>query len=379
VTLDLSTTFVGVKIKNPIIIASSPLTENIEAIIRCEKNGAGSVIIKSCSSTRLGESGSRRCFIDNKGWWAASTFNREIQDVHETVVYLRQAVRECSIPIFASVSELTLDPTKWLNTCKIVQQTGIAGIQLDLFYFENVLSEQGFTDKFARLLSCLKDSLTVPIFPKLNVNLPTLLMSDIFKKSGINDVSLLDSVSLPAPISVNKNGLPMLRFATNINRASLFGAWQFPLTLKYLYDLILAGFSVCAGGGIQSSSDIVELILLGANAIQIATSIILKGYSVISEYVVGIEKYMMQNGLKNISDFKGTALPHLNGKASYNKAKVRFKKHLCSKCNKCVSQGFCRAILRESGETIIDDNICEGCSLCVDLCPSNALYLEAVE
>jgi dihydroorotate dehydrogenase len=59
--IDVSTTFAYVKIKNPIIIASSPLSESIDAIMRCEMNGAGAAIVKSCSSTRTGETGYRRC------------------------------------------------------------------------------------------------------------------------------------------------------------------------------------------------------------------------------------------------------------------------------------------------------------------------------
>lgn len=373
--LDLHATFAGVEIKNPIVIASSPLTESAEAIFQCEKHGAGAVISKSCSSTRLSEIGYRRCSIDEKGWWAASTYNREIQDVRVAVLYLEDAVKGSGIPVFASVSELSLDCSEWLNTCQIVQRTGVAGIQLDLFYFENVLGVPKFEEKFIELLSTLKRKLDVPIFPKLNVNLPTIYMAKLFKSAGINDVSLLDSISLPAPISIDKIGSPKLRFASNIKRASLFGAWQFPLTMKYLYDLQLEGFSICAGGGIQHSRDIIELLLLGAQAVQIATAIIIEGYSKIEEYVSGIESFMAKYSLRKISDIRGVALSHLLGEADYKDAKVKYNKNLCIDCNKCVSQGFCTAISRINGEISYNENLCEGCSFCTELCPSKALYL----
>lgn len=87
--IDLTSSFVGVQTNNPIVVASSPLTESTSAILKCEEFGAGAVIAKSCSSTRLGDNGLRRCVIDNQGWWAASSFDREIQDVRDTIKYLR--------------------------------------------------------------------------------------------------------------------------------------------------------------------------------------------------------------------------------------------------------------------------------------------------
>ena len=249
------------------------------------------------------------------------------------------------------------------------------GIQLDLFYFENVLVEPDFSKKFVELLSVLKDELVIPIFPKLNINLPTLLMSDVFKRAGIECISILDSISLPAPFSVVEVGKPALRFATNISRASLFGAWQYPLTKKYLYELKNKGFIVCAGGGVQEPINIIELLMLGASAVQIATSIIINGYHTIANYIDGIKDYMSHHDLKRITDFQGKALEHYQGTTIYQNVKLLFDKIKCINCNKCLEQAFCTAITEKTNSMIIDMQLCDGCSLCVDLCPSKALYL----
>lgn len=373
---DLKASFLGIEIRNPLIIASSPLTESMEGILSCEKHGAGAVIAKSCSSTRLNESGFRRCAFDDRGWWAASSFNREIQDVNDTCLYLKRAVRESTIPIFASVSELTLNQDEWLNTCQTIEETGVAGIQLDLFYFENVIKEPDFSMRFANLLQALDKELGIPIFPKLNVNLPTLLMADIFKRAGVEYVSLLDSVSLPAPILLENAGEQRLRFVKNIERASLFGAWQYPLTIKYLYDLQKEGFSICAGGGVQKPNDAIELLMFGARAIQVATAIILEGYSKIEQIIYGIKEYMVENNLKSISDFYGVGSSDNIGAISYISVKAKCNPMKCTGCCKCVSQRFCTAISRNGTGIDIDEEICEGCSLCVDLCPSQSIYLE---
>jgi len=370
---DLSTSFLGKKIRNPIIISSSPLTESAESILECEKHGAGAVIAKSCSSTRITQQGYRRCLIDTKGWWVSSTYNREVQDVNKAIIYLRNAVVKTSIPIFASVSEMSLDINNWMKTCQLVQKTGISGIQLDLFYLENTLNTINFRENFIELLSSLQEKLEIPIFPKLNINLPSLYMADIFKASKINNVSLLDSIRLPAPISIENSGSIKMRHVSKIKTASLFGKWQFPLTMKYLYDFTLKEFSVCAGGGIQDSKDIIELLLLGAQTVQVSTVIILEGYKKISELLSGIESYMTNYNFESIDDIRGNALFHLTGERRYQKAKVKYHAFLCSRCKKCVSQAFCSAITNIGDDIVINEILCEGCSLCIDLCDSKAL------
>jgi dihydropyrimidine dehydrogenase (NAD+) subunit PreA len=373
--IDLTSSFVGVKLNNPLVIASSPLTESAPAILKCEEYGAGAVIAKSCSSTRVGDKGFRRCLIDKQGWWAASTFDREIQDVKEVVMYLKDSVSKCSIPIFASVSELTLTAERWISTCKEVQDTGVLGIQLDLFYFENVLGEADFSKKIVELLSVLKDEIVIPIFPKLNINLPALLMADLFKQAGIECISLLDSISLPAPFSLVEECKPALRFATNISKASLFGRWQYPLTQKYLYELINKGFIVCAGGGVHEPINIIELLMLGASAVQIATAIILNGYHTIPIFIEGVRDYMLQHDLKKITDFQGKALEHYQGTTIYQNVNLLFDETKCIHCSKCLEQAFCTAITNKDNSLIIDRQLCDGCSLCVDLCPSKALFI----
>ena len=370
---NLKTSFAGIELKNPIIVASSTLSENIEAIHNCEYYGAGAVIAKSCSSTRLNEKHFRRCYINKRGFWAASGFDREIQDVYETIEYLSLAVSKTSIPIIASVSELSLDVDVWMKTCNLIQQTGVSGIQLDMFYFENIFDDENFRGKIINLFSTLKKELKIPIIPKLNINLPTLYMKKIFTESDVRNISLLDSVSVPAPIAVDGKILECLPKSRNIPKASLFGEWQFPLTLKYLYELNDDSFSICAGGGISDLKDIVQLIMYGATTVQIATNIILNGYSNIQKYVVGLSNYLDSMKITNLEEIRGIAINNSNQIVEYIQAFPNWDKNKCLSCNRCVNQAFCSAISRQNGNIVVNQTLCESCSLCINICPSGAL------
>jgi len=263
-----------------------------------------------------------------------------------------------------------MDAKTWLRTCKLLEKTRVAGIQLDLFYFEKALVTPGFRSKFVKLLRILSENLDIPIFPKLSINLPSALMIDIFREAGINDVAFLDSVKVPAPIDIN--GVSLLENVCNVKKLSLYGGWQYPLTLKYLNEE--EKFSVCAGGGVQNASEIIELLLLGADSIQIATSIIFGGYRKIRNFVFAVEEYMEKKGFANLEEFRGAAIVAENEK-KYQSKMIHHDSSKCVNCERCHTQGFCSAItLNLLNQIEIDRQQCESCSFCVLVCSTNALH-----
>lgn len=371
----LSTIFAGIKLKNPLVVASSPLTETIEHIIECEKFGAAAIIAKSCSSAVESKSGLRRCLIDKRGWWASSTFEREIQSLNYAKNYLQKSIRKVEIPVFGSVSELTLNSEIWLDTCKQLEDIGIAGIQLDLFYFKNIFESPEFSNRLCELIHCLCNEISVPIIPKLNINLPSEYIKSILLQVGCLNVSLLDSISLPPPINIHAGGNCKIPNVMNLKNSSLFGSWQLPLTEKYLVDFAVDGFSVCAGGGIVRPDDMVELIMFGASAVQIASDFILHGYEKIENYLKGLEDYLTKFGHLDLSSIKGTALPSNETEIKYNDVIAIIDENVCQLCKKCVNLGFCDAIGIKNDNIFIDPNKCEGCSLCSYICNYSAISM----
>jgi len=116
--------------------------------------------------------------------------------------------------------------------------------------------------------------------------------------------------------------------------------------------------------------------LLGASAVQIATAIILNGYHTIPKYVQSIMEFMSQHNFEKISEFQGKVLSYCEGNTVYQHPVLLFDEAKCICCRKCFEQAFCTAITEMNNRVKIDSRFCDGCSLCVDLCPSKALYLK---
>ena len=342
--------FLGYKVKSYMVAASSPLTESIENIAECEKNGAAAAILKSASSRRLHDGGKRRCLADEERglFWCESGFDREILPLEEAASLTKAAVSRTGLIIVPSITETTLEPEIWLESCKKLEKAGAHGVQLDFFYFPNLMAEDGFNRGFVYLLKTLLTECTVPVMPKLSKNLPEAYAAELLKKAGVKYVSLLDSVRAPKPHGANLTGKGL----------SVFGNWMFGLTRQYTAVLADAGFQVCAGGGVTSGSEAAELLRLGARTIQIATEALLHGYKRFHDIGEGLSAPVAE--------------PDAGGYTGQRQ--VVFDSSQCKGCGACMEQAFCNIVKRYVAGG--SNSSCEGCGLCAQLCRHGALQMQ---
>lgn len=337
--------FLGYEVNGHLVAASSPATETVEKIMKCEENGAIAAILKSASSSRLNDGKMRRCYWDDKRkeFWAESGFDREILPLKEAVKIAKEAVQKSEILIIPSVTELSLDKECWLESCKAFESVGAHAIQLDFFYFSELMSQNNFNERFVDLLSTLVKQCNIPIVPKLSINLPADFTANLLKKAGVKYVSLLDSVRSPKPVEADLRGESL----------SVFGSWMLPLTRQYTKIFVENGFEVCAGGGVTDAFSASELIRLGASTVQIATEVLINGFE---RFVQIEEKLHIENEEKKYS----------------GKQYVEFDPDKCVGCGKCFTQTFCDIV--HDLDNLQDK--CEGCGLCADLCEYQALEMK---
>jgi len=341
----VNSNFLGSELKGKVIAASCPATESLENIRACAENGAAAVILKSASGTRLGDNKTRRCHIDETGFWAESGFDREIMPLETALTLTAAAIDAINIPVIPSVTEMTLEPEKWIDSCVALEDAGANALQLDFFYLPNLLSDSNFTEKFIRLLRELKLHCRIPLMPKLNIGLPAEFAVYLLKEAKIEYVSLLDSIRSPAPHGAYLSGESL----------SVFGTFMLPITRQYTHILSSAGFLVCAGGGVTNAEHAADLIRLGAKTVQIATEVLLNGFARFDEINRGLHFFLSPPKRR----------PEIRSR------KAEFNANKCTGCGKCTVQTFCSA-----AKTINKNNeTCEGCGLCAQLCPSQAIQI----
>ncbi len=278
----MSVKFAGIELKNQIVAASSPLTESLDRIRCCGLAGFGAVILKSAADyVRTGRGHGRKVvFCEGEdGFYADSSFEREILTLSEGLQLYREACRQEDILIIPSVGANSLDAEEWLPICRAFEEAGAPLLQLDFFYLGQIAQEDGFYGKLGGLLRTLKGELSCLVMPKLNPGFAPGKICALLKECGIRQVSLLDSMrETPVPSQGLQEGT-----------TSYFGRRQFPETLRYLREAKRYGLEACAGGGVASREDVRQLLEEGAGVVQVASYVLSKGFASLGD-LLDIEK-----------------------------------------------------------------------------------------
>jgi dihydroorotate dehydrogenase/Pyruvate/2-oxoacid:ferredoxin oxidoreductase delta subunit len=378
----MQTTFLGYTIRSQIIAASCPATESQENVDRCISGGAGAVILKTASSTRLDPAtqGGRKCVVDDDFFWAKSSFNREIMSLAKNVELVRSLASKVEAPVIASITELDLDVEKWLASCAAVEEAGANAIQLDLFYMENLLSMPNFQEKFIKLIKEILSHSRVPVMPKLNIGLPAEYAAFLLREAGVKHVSLLDSIKSPPPFEAETGSFPRVNQDLLGPGLSVFGRFMLPLSRQYTWIISNAGFEVCAGGGVTTGADAVDLIFLGASTVQIATEALLRGFGRFREIEEETDMILHKAGIVEIQELKQMAAKLYHPSAMPDaRTEARWHRQECHNCLHCApaNQGFCAHIHEQLDNDLryIYISGCEGCELCAKLCSFGAIKM----
>ncbi|MDP9165709.1 MAG: 4Fe-4S dicluster domain-containing protein [Actinomycetota bacterium] len=373
-TISTSTTFGGLALKNPVVIASAPPTETLQNLLRCEDAGAAAVVTKTLADFPAASYplGARRAHVDRQGMWALSTFRRETLTLDEGTELISEAYDRMEIPIIASVGATSMDPTAWLRACLAAEQAGASMIQIDLFYSPHPRCSPENVRLLLELLEVLHREVRIPLAPKLNIELPAAYAAQLLPDTGIAGVFAIDSLRTPVPLDARRGGHPLTKYAPNAPETSLFGPWQKPVTLQYASTLVREStLSVCAGGGLMTGWDAAEAIMLGASSAQFATAVIRHGYKRIESILEQLTTFMDRDGYTQIDAFQGSAIERTaedEASIDFVPTKAVVDTDACTMCGLCTELVFCPDIRQEDGRIRILDH-CDGCGLCVAVCP----------
>lgn len=352
----MSIQFLDICFPNPLVLASSPLTESAGRIRRGELGGAGGAILKtSCSYERKPRYDTRKVLFssDHSRYYAYSSFDREILPAREGLALYRDAAALCSIPIIPSVTALSLEPKDWLPLCLAFQDEGAKLIQLDFFYLGTFLGRQNFAKQLSFLLKTLLCALDCQIMPKVNMDLPADYIFPLMKDAGIKAVSLLDSVRVPVTDAEEGKTLPF-------SSTSCFGAWQLPLSLRYAYVAGQHHLEVCGGGGITDAASVKQMQSCGAALVQVASSVLLHGYG----------------QLRALWPKEPLPLREETAPAPQTRHRgYQIQKDQCTRCLLCTESSlWCDAITTgQDGFPYIREELCEGCGWCAGRCPAGSI------
>lgn len=302
--VNLSTRYLGLEIKNPLVIASSGLTDNVDKIVELEKNGAGAVVLKSifeeeilleynADLTKAVKEGSYN--PDRFDYYDLHLKQENIKNYYKLIANAKKSV---SIPVIASIN--CVSAYEWTEFAKNFEDAGADALELNAFILPSNLNRSSDENEklYFDIVEKVKSQVNIPIALKISHYFSNLgLMIQKLSNTGISGLVLFNRFYSPDFDIYNMKVQP-----THV----LSSPQDLPMSLRWIG--MMSGKVNCdliASTGVHDGEAFVKQILAGASAVQIASVLYKFGPVYIQKIISFIENYMKDKKYETIDEFKG--------------------------------------------------------------------------
>jgi dihydroorotate dehydrogenase (fumarate) len=307
--ITLETTFAGLKLKNPLIAASSGLTNSISKIVELENAGIGAIVLKSLFEEQI-ENHSEKLSQITDYPEAGDYINTYIQMNHmgKYLDLIRSAKAKCSVPIIASIN--CYKSAKWIDFAKTIQDAGADALELNLFVLNaGEFGDTYLEDTYVNIVREIKKVIHIPVIIKMAKNISNL--------PGL--ISKLKALGADGVVLFNR----FYQLDIDINSMEITSGPVFSNPTD------VPDFDISCSYGVHSWEDTIKGILAGAGSIQLCSVLYEQGVDVVTNMLTCIEEWMDQNNYSNIKEFRGK-LNYANIKSPYMYERVQFMKYFSS-------------------------------------------------
>jgi len=297
----------GLTLRNPLIIASSGLTDSFGKIAELERNGAGAVVLKSLFEEQiiLEAEHNLKEARDNRLIYAEYSETLDYIDVHvsekELGKYLdiiKQVKKDLMIPLIASVN--CISNIGWTGFAKQIEKAGADALELNIFItpfgFDNNCEET--EKKYYKILRKVKQEISIPVAVKISpffTNLGKVIMN--FEAEGANGVVLFNRFTNP-DIDIDNINVTVAEVFSNPAEMNNSLRWIAILANRLKID-------IAASSGVHDGKAVIKQILAGARVVQVASTLYKNGVSYIIEMLKYMESWMDKKGFNYIDQFRG--------------------------------------------------------------------------
>lgn len=320
---DLSTTYLGLKLKNPLVVSASPLSKQIDSVQRLAAAGAAAVVLYSLFEEQITHghrSLDHYTTRSNDGYGSALryAFDHTGTDIDpdsylEHLYRVKQAI---DIPVIGSINGSTAG--EWIEYARKIQQAGADALELNIYHIPTNMAISGaeLEENYLRLMKLIRAQVRIPIALKLNPFFTSLpYIARRFVAAGADGLVLFNRFYQPDFDIDILEEVPNLELSTSANL-------RLPLRwISFLYGRI--GADLALTGGVHTSRDVIKAIMAGANVTMLASEIVTNGIDRVHEILVDIERWLGEHQHTSIAQMRGCmsqsapTVPRASQRASY--------------------------------------------------------------
>lgn len=300
---NLSTTYLGVELKNPLVVAASSISSYVDRVQMAEQAGAGALVIRSLFEEQILLD---QLKMEEKLSYGGDSFAEATsyfpQVAHggtkEHLMWVEKTRKAVSMPVFASLNAVS--PGAWTQYAKDLATTGISGLEVNYYAVPTDPGKTGSELEKTLLdtIEGVRQAVDLPIAVKLSpfYTSPANIVSEL-EKRGVNGVVMFNRFLQP-DIDPDTESLVNEMVLSNANELRVPLRWAALLYGRTKLDLAV-------NTGVHTGRDVVKAMLAGATVVQVASTLLRNGIPYLSTMLMDMQNWMEEKGYDSVEDFRG--------------------------------------------------------------------------
>jgi dihydroorotate dehydrogenase (fumarate) len=323
--MDLSTTYMGLKLKHPVVPSASPLSKSLDGIRKLEDAGAPAIVMYSLFEEQIiwdSEILDHYLSYGTESFSEAQTFFPDMKTYNvgpeQYLELISKAKAATQIPIIGSLNGVSTGG--WVDYARKIQQAGADALELNIYYIPTDLlrTSAEVEQMYLDVVRDVKNSVSIPVAVKLSPFFSaTANMAQRLALQGADALVLFNRFYQPDFDLENMEVVPNLTLSTS-NELRLPLRW-----VAILYRRVPVDFAITSG--VHNSEDVLKGLMAGAKVTMMASELLLYGAERIGQIVEGLKTWMESREYESVSQMIGSmsqinmAQPALFERANYMK------------------------------------------------------------
>ena len=301
---DLSTTYMGITLKNPLIVAASSISNYVDKVKRAEELGAGALVIRSLFEEQIQHDEMTMAdYLEraaNISPEVHSSFFPPVESggPREHLMWVEKTRRAVDIPIFASLNAVS--PGAWTSYAKQLEETGVAGIEINYYVVATDPEVPGseLEKTLFDIVAAVTSEVSIPVAVKLSP----------YYSSTPYVVSELEKRGAKAVVLFNRFLQPDIDIQDESLVNNMVYSTQFEMKVPLRWVALLYGrteLDLALNTGVHTGRDIVKAILAGASVVQVASALLENGLPYVSSMLMDMQSWMEEKDYESLDEFRG--------------------------------------------------------------------------
>ncbi len=320
-TLDLTTTYLGLQLKNPLVASASPLSKRLHLVRRMEDAGAAAIVMYSLFEEQINHESFELDHYLNRG---TDTYAESLSYFPDLDYYnlgpepylehLHRVKQIVNIPVIGSLNGISTGG--WIDYAQKIEQAGADALELNIYYVATDLdlTSAELEDEYVRLVKDVRAKIKIPIALKLSpyfTALPNLAKR--FVEAGANGLVLFNRFYQPDFDLDTLEVVPNLQLSTS---------YEMRLPLRWiaiLYGRLQTDFALTSG--IHTALDVIKAMMAGANVAMTTSALLENGTDRIKQILEGMQLWMEEHEYVSVAQMRGSMSQHsVNEPAAFERA-----------------------------------------------------------